>query len=111
MNDPELFTLPCRLGDSNPFDTLAELGSCVNLIPLYLFKTLNIRILEETENVLGLADGTKSYPVRIVKNIEESEDLIEKKIDWKRPPKEGDDAWHTRIEKIDPDGEKLDRIL
>ncbi|GKB99946.1 MAK10-like protein, partial [Tanacetum coccineum] len=30
MKDPRLFTLPCRLGDSKPFDTLANLGSCVN---------------------------------------------------------------------------------
>ncbi|GJY09332.1 MAK10-like protein [Tanacetum coccineum] len=57
-------------GDSKPFDTLANLGSCVNLIPLHLLKTLNIIILEETENVLGLADGTNSYPVGIVKNVE-----------------------------------------
>ncbi|GKB46401.1 hypothetical protein Tco_0897154, partial [Tanacetum coccineum] len=27
MEDPRLFTLPCRLGDSKPFDTLADLGS------------------------------------------------------------------------------------
>ncbi|GJZ49297.1 hypothetical protein Tco_0603487 [Tanacetum coccineum] len=45
MKDLILFTLPCRLGESNPFDTLADLGSCVNLIPLYLFKTLNIEML------------------------------------------------------------------
>ncbi|GJR30180.1 hypothetical protein Tco_1106412 [Tanacetum coccineum] len=63
MKDIRLFTLPCRLGNSKPFDTLANLGSYVNLIPLYLFNMLNIRLLEETENVLGLADGTKSYPV------------------------------------------------
>ncbi|GKD97785.1 hypothetical protein Tco_1381682 [Tanacetum coccineum] len=42
MEDPRLFTLPCRLGDSKPFDTLADLGSCVNIILLYLFKKLNI---------------------------------------------------------------------
>ncbi|GKA73269.1 zinc finger, CCHC-type containing protein [Tanacetum coccineum] len=70
MKDPRVFNLPCKLGDSKPFDTLANLGSCVNLIPLYLFKTLNIGILEETENVLRLADGTKSYPIGIVKNVE-----------------------------------------
>ncbi|GJY61460.1 MAK10-like protein [Tanacetum coccineum] len=28
MKDLRLFTLPCRLGDSKPFDTLADLGSC-----------------------------------------------------------------------------------
>ncbi|GJW62449.1 MAK10-like protein [Tanacetum coccineum] len=70
MEDPGLFTLPCRLGDSKPFDTLANLGLCVNIIPLYLFKKLNIRLLEETDHIFGLADGTKSYPVGIVKNIE-----------------------------------------
>ncbi|GJS01293.1 MAK10-like protein, partial [Tanacetum coccineum] len=70
MKDLGLFTLPCRLGDSNHFDTLADLGSCVNLIPLYLSKKIKIRLLEETVNVLGLADGTKSYPVGILRNVE-----------------------------------------
>ncbi|GJZ72050.1 MAK10-like protein [Tanacetum coccineum] len=70
MKDPGLFILPCRLGDSKPCDALADLGSCVNLIPLNLFKKLKIRLLEETEDVLGLTDGTKSYPVGIVKNVE-----------------------------------------
>ncbi|GKE64551.1 MAK10-like protein, partial [Tanacetum coccineum] len=70
MEDPRLFTLPCRLGDSKPFDTLADLGSCVNIIPLYLFKKLNIGLLKETDHIFGLADGTKSYPVGIVKDVE-----------------------------------------
>ncbi|GJQ99188.1 MAK10-like protein [Tanacetum coccineum] len=70
MEDPELFTLPCRLGVSKPFDTLADLGSCVNIIPLYLFKKLNIELLEETDHIFGLTDGTKSYPIGIVKDVE-----------------------------------------
>ncbi|GJX61353.1 MAK10-like protein [Tanacetum coccineum] len=70
MEDPRLFTLPCRLGDSKTFDTLADLGSCINIIPLYLFKKLNIRLLEETDHIFGFADGTKSYPVGIVKDVE-----------------------------------------
>ncbi|GJS58184.1 MAK10-like protein [Tanacetum coccineum] len=70
MGDPGLFTLPCKLGDSKPFDTLADLGSCVNIIPLYLFKKLNIELLEETNHIFGLADRTKSYPVGIVKDVE-----------------------------------------
>ncbi|GJS12820.1 MAK10-like protein [Tanacetum coccineum] len=70
MEDPGLFTLPCRLGDSKPFDTLADLGSCINIIPLYLFKKLNIGLLVETNHIFGLADGTKSYLVGIVKDVE-----------------------------------------
>ncbi|GKF17983.1 MAK10-like protein, partial [Tanacetum coccineum] len=56
--------------DSKPFDTLADLGDCVNIIPLYLFKKLNIGLLEETDHVFGLADGTKSYSVGIVRDVE-----------------------------------------
>ncbi|GJS26609.1 MAK10-like protein [Tanacetum coccineum] len=70
MEDPRLFTLPCRLGDSKTFDTLADLGSCVNIIPLYLFKKLNTRLLEETNHIFRLVDRTKSYPVRIVTDVE-----------------------------------------
>nr|GEX23253.1 hypothetical protein [Tanacetum cinerariifolium] len=70
MKDPSLFILPCRLGDCKPFDTLADLGSCVNLLPLKLFKELKVGLLKETDDILGLADGTKSYPVGIVKNVE-----------------------------------------
>ncbi|GKE86567.1 MAK10-like protein [Tanacetum coccineum] len=59
-----------RLGNSKPFDTLADLGSCVNIIPLYLIKKLNIGLLEETDHIFGLADGTKSYIVGIVRDVE-----------------------------------------
>ncbi|GKA98289.1 hypothetical protein Tco_0826226 [Tanacetum coccineum] len=72
MKDPRLFTLTCRLGNSESFDTLADLGSCANLIPLYLFKKLTIGLLEETGHVIGLADGTKSYPVGIIKKCRSS---------------------------------------
>ncbi|GKC11622.1 MAK10-like protein, partial [Tanacetum coccineum] len=53
-----------------PFDTLAGLGSCVNIILLYLFRKLNIGLLEETDHIFRLADGIKSYPVGIVKDVE-----------------------------------------
>ncbi|GJY22200.1 hypothetical protein Tco_0394766 [Tanacetum coccineum] len=172
MKDPGLFTLPSKLGNSKPFDTLAYLGSCVNLIPLYLLKKLKIRLLEETDHVFGLADGTTSYSVGIVKNVEvhigkcptpllckkdfmkyhlpreweiardaelnpfkdvlvfrkmveflgaipinlkgnmwESEELIEKRIDWNKQPKKGVGAWHIKIELIDPGGEKFNRTF
>ncbi|GJZ29784.1 MAK10-like protein [Tanacetum coccineum] len=58
------------LRDSKPFDILADLGSCVNIIPLHLFKKLNIGLLEETDHIFGLVDETKSYPVGIVKDVE-----------------------------------------
>ncbi|GKE08475.1 hypothetical protein Tco_1412026 [Tanacetum coccineum] len=41
----------------------------------------------------------------------ESEEVIDNKMDWDRPPKEGDGAWHIRIELIDLDGENFDRAF
>ncbi|GKC51099.1 MAK10-like protein [Tanacetum coccineum] len=175
------------LGNSEPFDTLADLGACVNIIPLYLFKKLNIGLLEETNHVFGLANGTKSYPIRIVRDVEvhigrlklltefyvidmkkdpetpllvgrgvlaianavidcrkskisvgegitrsvfrvkgielgaipiklkrnmwESEDLIKNPINWDKPPKNEDWAWHAKIRLIDPDGEEFIKTL
>ncbi|GJS05622.1 zinc finger, CCHC-type containing protein [Tanacetum coccineum] len=62
MGDPGLFTLPYRLWDSKPFDTLSDLGSCVNIIPLYLFKKLNIGLLEETDHIFGLVTELNPTP-------------------------------------------------
>ncbi|GJV60739.1 hypothetical protein Tco_1466839 [Tanacetum coccineum] len=52
-----------------------------------------------------------AIPINLKGNMWESECLVEDNIDWNKPPKEGDGAWHIRIELIDPDGEKFDRAF
>ncbi|GKB15690.1 hypothetical protein Tco_0849613 [Tanacetum coccineum] len=52
-----------------------------------------------------------AIPINIKGNMWESEDMIDKKIDWNKPPNEEDGAWHIRIELIDLDGEKFERIF
>ncbi|GKE60008.1 hypothetical protein Tco_1510375 [Tanacetum coccineum] len=52
-----------------------------------------------------------AIPINLKGNRWESEELITKKIDWNIPPKEGDGAWHIRIELIDPDGEKFKKTF
>ncbi|GJX99799.1 MAK10-like protein [Tanacetum coccineum] len=49
---------------------LGKSGIVCKHYPLYLFKKLNIRRLEETDHIFRLADGTKSYPVVITKDVE-----------------------------------------
>ncbi|GKB98100.1 DNA-directed DNA polymerase [Tanacetum coccineum] len=82
MKDSGLFILPCRLGDSKPFDTLADLVSCNNLLPLKHFKELKVGLLKETDNVPGLADGTKLYPIGIVRNVEVHVEKLKKFKDF-----------------------------
>jgi len=69
LNDPGLFILPWSIGNSKAFDTLADLGSSINLLPLSLHKSLNLGKIEPTETILGLADGSIAYPVGIMKDM------------------------------------------
>ncbi|GKF51702.1 hypothetical protein Tco_0148169 [Tanacetum coccineum] len=41
----------------------------------------------------------------------ESKDLIENLINWDKPPKDGDGAWHAKIRIIDPDGEEFTKTF
>nr|GEU43195.1 MAK10-like protein [Tanacetum cinerariifolium]GEY72969.1 MAK10-like protein [Tanacetum cinerariifolium] len=44
-------------------------------------------------------------------NMWESEDLIKNPINWNKPPKDGDRAWHAKIRLIDPDEEEFTKTL
>ncbi|GJU68080.1 hypothetical protein Tco_1254339 [Tanacetum coccineum] len=60
-----------------------------------------------------VCDNHKAFDHRISRDprCRYLEELVNKKIYWNMPPKEGDGAWHIRIELIDPDGEKFKKIL
>nr|GEW89110.1 zinc finger, CCHC-type [Tanacetum cinerariifolium] len=50
-------------------------------------------------------------PINLKCNRWESEDLIKKPINWGKPPKNRDGAWHAKIRLIDPDGEEFTKTL
>ncbi|GJQ99134.1 hypothetical protein Tco_0522119 [Tanacetum coccineum] len=56
-------------------------------------------------------DGIGAIPISLKGNMWESKELIEKRIDWNRLPKERDGKWHIGIELIDPDGEKVKKTF
>ncbi|GJQ89767.1 MAK10-like protein [Tanacetum coccineum] len=43
-----------------------------------------------------------SIPINLKSNMWESEDLIKNLINWDKPHKNGDEAWHIKIRLIDP---------
>nr|GFB54895.1 hypothetical protein [Tanacetum cinerariifolium] len=169
IKDLGLFILPCRLRNSKPFDTLADLGNYENtrgnvgklklfedsygidmekdpMYPLLVgqgflatasaiiyCKKAKITVGEEiTRLIFGVKEISLGHeeiardvqlnpfkdvlvfkkmveyvgaiPINFKGNIWESEDMIDKKIDLNKPPKERDGVWHIRIEIIDPDG-------
>ncbi|GJT66114.1 hypothetical protein Tco_1017594 [Tanacetum coccineum] len=52
-----------------------------------------------------------AIPINLKGNIWESKDLVEDTIDWDKPPKERDGAWHIMVELIDLDGKKKENIF
>ncbi|GJZ13578.1 MAK10-like protein [Tanacetum coccineum] len=173
MEDPGLFNLPCRLGDSKPFDTLADLGSYVevHIGKLKLFNDFYVidmkkdpkthllvgrgflatanavidcrkakivvgewitrndfldshlpgewEIARDTEinpfkDVLvfkRMVEFLGALPINLKRNMWESEDLIENPINWDKPPKDGEGAWHAKIRIIDLDEEEFTKTL
>ncbi|GJZ41828.1 hypothetical protein Tco_0588714 [Tanacetum coccineum] len=129
--DPRLFTLPCRLRDSKPFDTLADLGSCEKgSLGRYLEVDLSEEeapywtTLEKRESYKpwpssdGVGAQTPYYAKKdfldchfpgeweIARDAEINpfkDVLVFRRMD--KPPKDGDGAWHAKIRIIDPGGE------
>ncbi|GJU52224.1 MAK10-like protein [Tanacetum coccineum] len=64
--DTVLKAITDRIAGALPSDTVKN----PKLSTSPLFKNLNIGLLEETDHIFGLADGTKSYPVGIVEDVE-----------------------------------------
>ncbi|GKA55153.1 hypothetical protein Tco_0754102 [Tanacetum coccineum] len=125
MQDPGLFTLPCRLGDSKPFDTLADLGSCAQT-PYYarkdfldchlpreweIARDVELNPFKDTLVFRRMVEFLGAIPINLKINIWESEDLIKNPINWDKPPKDEDGAWHAKIRLIDPDGEEFTKTL
>ncbi|XP_038880330.1 uncharacterized protein LOC120071970 [Benincasa hispida] len=56
MKDPRSFTLPCSIGGKEVGNVLCDLGASINLLPLSIFKKLNIGNARPTTIKLQLAD-------------------------------------------------------
>ena len=48
LDDPGIFVLLCKVGNSETFDTLPDLGSSLNLLPLSFYTTLKLGKLDKT---------------------------------------------------------------
>ncbi|GJQ95239.1 hypothetical protein Tco_0006378 [Tanacetum coccineum] len=52
-----------------------------------------------------------AIPINLKSNMWELEDLIKKPMNWDKPPKNGDGAWHAKIRLIDPNGEEFTKTI
>ncbi|GJT03733.1 hypothetical protein Tco_0838195 [Tanacetum coccineum] len=81
-------------------------------IEYYPKHRINEKLIEGlVDNHRRMVEFLEAIPINLKSNMWESEDLIKKPINWDKPPKDEDGAWHTKIRLIEPRGEEFTKIL
>ncbi|XP_054778443.1 uncharacterized protein LOC129286512 [Prosopis cineraria] len=61
-HDPGSFSIPCVIGDKFQGGALCDLGSSINLMPLFVFRKLQLGEASPTSMTLQLADRSLAFP-------------------------------------------------
>ncbi|GJX32521.1 reverse transcriptase domain-containing protein [Tanacetum coccineum] len=69
LGDPSRFLIPCDFPEMNKCLALADLGASINIMPLSIWKELNLQALTKTRMILKLADRTISTPTGIAEDV------------------------------------------
>ncbi|GJR19708.1 reverse transcriptase domain-containing protein [Tanacetum coccineum] len=69
LGDPGRFLIPCDFPEMDECLALADLGASINLMPLSIWKVLNLGELTKTKMILKLADRTISTPTGIAEDV------------------------------------------
>nr|GEZ58474.1 reverse transcriptase domain-containing protein [Tanacetum cinerariifolium] len=69
LGDPGRFLIPCDFTGLDNCLALADLGACINLMPLSIWKKLRLPTLNDTKMVLELVDRTISKPMGVAENV------------------------------------------
>ena len=69
MQDPDSFTIPCTIGNSEMGKALCDSGANINLMPLSVVKRLSFGELTPTTITLQMADITLAQPKGILEDV------------------------------------------
>ncbi|GJS74687.1 reverse transcriptase domain-containing protein [Tanacetum coccineum] len=69
LGDPGRFLILCDFLEFDSYLALADLGASINLMPLSIWKKLQLPGLTETKMVLELADRIISKPIGVAENV------------------------------------------
>ena len=68
-SDPGMFSIPCKIRNIDIAHAMCDLGASINVMPLSIYKSLNIGPLKKTGVVIQLADQSVVYPVGVLKDL------------------------------------------
>ncbi|XP_027067491.2 uncharacterized protein [Coffea arabica] len=67
--DPDIFTIPYKIGRSNIKNIMLDLGTSINVMPKSVYDSLNLGHLKETRIIIQLTDRTFTYPDRVIEDV------------------------------------------
>ncbi|XP_071708580.1 uncharacterized protein [Rutidosis leptorrhynchoides] len=82
LGDPGKFDLPCKFGDSEVFNALADLGASINLMPNLLYERLGLGPLKLTRIHIRLANHSFDTAIGIAEDILVSIDSLVFLVDF-----------------------------
>ncbi|XP_060969464.1 uncharacterized protein LOC115710689 [Cannabis sativa] len=69
LKDPGSFTIPCTIGKIENIHALCDLGASINLMPLSVFKRLQLGEAKPTTVTLQLADRSLAHPRGVIEDV------------------------------------------
>ncbi|GKA89754.1 hypothetical protein Tco_0811566 [Tanacetum coccineum] len=99
------------LGAQTPYYARKDFLDCHLLGEWEISRDVELNTFKDTLVFRRMVEFLGSIPINLKSNMWESEDLIKKPINWDKPPKNRDGAWHAKIRLINPDGEKFTKTL
>ena len=69
MQDPDSFTIPCTIGNSELGKALSDSGASINLMPLSMVKRLSLGELTPTTMTLQVVDRSMVQPKEILEDV------------------------------------------
>ncbi|XP_062085799.1 uncharacterized protein LOC133791908 [Humulus lupulus] len=69
LRDPGSFTIPCTIGRIDGINALCDLGASINLMPLSVFKRLQLGEAKPTTVTLQLADRSLAHPRGVIEDV------------------------------------------
>ena len=80
--DPGRFTIPCRIGNLEIDNALADLGASISLMSYSLYEKLGLGEPKPTRMCIELADRSIQYPMGIAENVMITIDKFDMPIDF-----------------------------
>ncbi|XP_027166479.1 uncharacterized protein LOC113766519 [Coffea eugenioides] len=69
FKDPDMFTIPCIIGNKKKERAMLDLGASINVMPLLIFKVLNLGPFKDTRVIIQLPDRSNIYPESLVEDV------------------------------------------